>query len=304
MINPILASSARRRMRSLRTPIIVTLYGAALVAFALLYSFAPFSGSALTIGQMRQGVEGYTLLIGLQFALLVLVAPAMTAGSIAGERERQTLDLLRVTNTNSLSIALGKLLESFGFLCLLILSSMPVLSLVLFTGGVSLGQMVIATLFLLMTALAALSVGLFCSALFKRVAAATVVSYLSIFALGIVTLVPIFWDVDKLGEIYVASYSMGLNPDKISYVPLSFAMNPGLGLMCLFASQTQAQLVLSLFGRVSHTLSVSFVYMDFGRYLLYHMVFLGLFSIVLVGLSALLVRPRVRQKGQGKRRKA
>lgn len=54
-------------------------------------------------------------MIMLQFGMLVLVAPAMTAGSISGERERQTLDLLLVTNTGPVKLVLGKLLESFSF---------------------------------------------------------------------------------------------------------------------------------------------------------------------------------------------
>ena len=40
-------------------------------------------------------------MVMLQFGMLVLVAPAMTAGSISGERERQTLDLLLVTDTGT-----------------------------------------------------------------------------------------------------------------------------------------------------------------------------------------------------------
>ena len=42
----------------------------------------------------------------------------MTAGSISGKRERQTLDLLLVTNTGPVKLVLGKLLESFSFLAL------------------------------------------------------------------------------------------------------------------------------------------------------------------------------------------
>ena len=116
---------------------------------------------------MRLSVDGYAYMIMLQFGMLVLVAPAMTAGSISGERERQTLDLVLVTNTGPVKLVLGKLLESFSFLALLVMCSLPMLSLVLITGGATLAQVLISVAFLLLTALAALSVGLVCSSLFS-----------------------------------------------------------------------------------------------------------------------------------------
>ncbi len=299
MINPILASSARRRMRSIRTPLLITVYCALLVALLYFYAFEGFAKSTMTLSQMRRGIEGYTLLVVLQFGLLILVAPAMTAGSIAGERERQTLDLLRVTNTSSFSIAIGKLLESFGFLCLLIFSSLPVLSLILLTGGASFVQMLVAVLFLLLTALAVLSVGLFASSLFKRTVTATVVSYLTVFALGIITILPIFWDVQKIGDIYTAAQNFPTPLTSIEYAPISFITNPALGLFSLLVSQTQMQVG---FAGYSHTLMVTFDLLHFERYYVYHMIFLFGFSVVLVLLAAWRVRASKRDKAPRGRR--
>lgn len=297
MINPIMATSARRRMRSLKTPIILTLYSGLLLAFVYLYTFEAYGKASFTIYQMRRGVEGYIFLLALQFVLLVLVAPAMTAGSVSGERERQTLDLLRVTNTSSFSIAMGKLMESFGFLCLLILSSMPMLSLILLTGGVTFGQIMMSTLHLILVALAALSVGLFCSAIFKRTVTATVVSYLAVFAIGVVTLIPLIWDVQKISDIYTSARDNGITLENIVYVPISFVLNPGLGLLALVAEQTD--LLKSTMGQMSYTISVTFDLLDFGAYATYNMIFLAGMSVLLTGLSALRIRVR---KGTGTRR--
>ncbi len=294
MINPILASSARRRMRSLKTPIIITLYALVLLIFVYFYSFQAYGKATFTIDQMRRGVEGYALLIALQFVLLVLVAPAMTAGSISGERERQTLDLLRVTNTSSLSIALGKLLESFGFLCLLIFSSMPMLSLILLTGGVSLLQIMEGTLFLMAVTLAALSVGLFCSALFKRTAASTVVAYLAVFAIGVGTLVPLYFDVQAIGKIYTDAGNAGATLTTIGYVPVSFVTNPGLGLFSLLENQTE--MLQGTVSQFSHTLNVTFPLLPLGHYAAYNMMFLGGMAVLLTGLSALRIRVRKKDK--------
>ena len=116
LINPILASSARRRMRSWKTPLILLLFGAALLGIAFVTALMPLMGESMTISSARNGLDSYIVLVCAEFALIVLVAPAMTAGSIAGERERQTLEMLLVTNTGSFRIALGKLLESLGYL--------------------------------------------------------------------------------------------------------------------------------------------------------------------------------------------
>ncbi len=301
MINPILASSARRRMRSVKTPVIITLYAGLLLAFVYFYSFQAYGQATFTINQLRRGVEGYIYLLALQFVLLILVAPAMTAGSISGERERQTLDLLRVTNTSSMSIALGKLMESFGFLCLIILSSMPMLSLILLTGGVSFGQIMLSTLFLVVVALAALSVGLFMSSLFKRTVASTVAAYLGVFALGVATLVPLVWDVKTIGVIYDTAVSAGAAPEHISYVPVAFVINPALGLFSLAASQTGV--LQSTLGNVSHTLNVTFEMLDFGKFAICNMVFMVGISAVLVCLSALRIRAHGGDKARRKRRK-
>lgn len=301
MINPIMATSARRRMRSLKTPIILTLYSGLLLAFVYLYTFEAYGKATFTIYQMRRGVEGYIFLLALQFVLLVLVAPAMTAGSISGERERQTLDLLRVTNTSSFSIAMGKLMESFGFLCLLILSSMPMLSLILLTGGVTFGQIMMSTLHLILVALAALSVGLFCSAIFKRTVTATVVSYLAVFAIGVLTLIPLIWDVQKIGDIYTSARDNGITLENIVYVPVSFVLNPGLGLLALVAEQTD--LLKSTMSQMSYTISVTFDLLDFGAYATYNMIFLAGMSVLLTGLSALRVRVRRGTKNRRGRKK-
>ena len=204
MNNPIFAFSAIRRMRSARTPLLITLYSLLLALLAYFTVYGRFMGATVTLGDMRLSVDGYAYMIMLQFALLVLVAPAMTAGSISGERERQTLDLLLVTNTGAVKLVLGKLLESFGFLALMVMCSLPMLSLVLITGGATFAQVLVSVAFLLLTALAALSVGLVCSSLFQRTVTATVMSYLSVFALGIVTLLPLWHDVKRIGDLYDA----------------------------------------------------------------------------------------------------
>ena len=66
MMNPILASSARRRMRSLRTPVIITLYGLMVAAFAWM-QLSALNAPSIRLSTMRSGIDGYILILALQF---------------------------------------------------------------------------------------------------------------------------------------------------------------------------------------------------------------------------------------------
>ena len=245
MINPILASSARRRMRSIRTPILITLYGAMIFAVGLGAAFGAFASSTLSIFAMREGVTAYAAMLAIQFAMILLITPAMTAGSIAGERERQTLDMLLVTNTGSLRIVAGKLLESLGYVALLLVAALPTMCLTLITGGVTLADVLTGALFLLVTAFAALSVGVFASAVFRRTVTATVMAYLIVFFIGVVTMVPLVLGVRNIGSNYDAMFSSTMvssvavigGADGIGIGVNGFIYSPAMGLMALFADQ-------------------------------------------------------------------
>lgn len=290
MSNPILSFSAIRRMRSVRTPVLITLYSLLMAALGYAAVYGRFMDATVMISDMRASVDGYAMMLMLQFGLLVLVAPAVTAGSISGERERQTLDLLMVTNTGAGKLVAGKLLESFGFLALLVLCSMPMLALVIITGGATFAQVLEGVAFLLLTALAALSVGMFCSSLFKRTVTSTVASYLAVFALGAVTLLPLWHDVKRIGDLYDAMNILGQQLHTIEYTPIAFTINPGLGLFSLLADQTG--MFSTTLWSVSYTLGNTYQYLPFGHFTHCSMAFLAGASVLLTALSAWNLRVR------------
>ena len=189
MLNPILAFSATRRMRSFRTMLIVIAYMAALMLIAL-FVLSPFLKDEILLSSLGRSPMAYLVLLGVQFVMLLLIAPAMTSGSIAGERERQTLDLLLVTNTGSFRIVMGKALESFAVLALVIVCGLPVMCLCLLTGGISFGQILIGELFLLAEAFACVSIGVFCSSISRSTVLSGVLSYVVILLIGLVTALP------------------------------------------------------------------------------------------------------------------
>ncbi|MBR4537836.1 MAG: ABC transporter permease subunit [Clostridia bacterium] len=306
MLNPILASSMRRRMRTVRTPVILTLYALLPLVFAASSVFA-MSKSTLVISQMRNNVDQYIILTVLQFFLVILVAPAMTAGCVSGERERQTLELLLVTNTGSLRIVLGKLMEAYAYLALVVLSGLPMTCVVLAVGGLSLRLALFSLLFLLVCAFAAASVGLFASSLFNKTVAATVTAYLIVFAIGIVTLIPLFMGVSQaIHELYDGNAAQTLSSfsekEIAALIPPLLYMNPGLGLFALLMDQT------GLLNTTFSSLGYGYFYFDilsalsFRTFTLINMGVMLVLSLILIGLSALLVRPRRHPSRPGRKK--
>ena len=62
----------------------------------------------------------FAAVTAVELGLICLLAPALTADLISGERERQTLDLLLVTPLSRRQIVVGKLVAALGSLMLLI----------------------------------------------------------------------------------------------------------------------------------------------------------------------------------------
>jgi ABC-type transport system involved in multi-copper enzyme maturation permease subunit len=184
--NPIVAKEYRSRMRTWRSPVAMTVYIVLLGALGWAI-FAAMSSGGGPFGSLGSGTNyGQTLfgfLILFQVALLAFITPALTAGAISGERERQTIDLLFVTPLPPFSILWGKLLASMSFVVLLLTLSVPIFSLVFLFGGIELDQMLYGFLVTGVTALTLGLLGIAFSTLFRRTLAATVAAYGAAFVL-------------------------------------------------------------------------------------------------------------------------
>jgi ABC-2 type transport system permease protein len=184
--NPIVAKEYRSRMRTWRSPVAMTVYVVLLggLGWAIFSAMSASTRSAFNQGQAASFGQGlFIYLVLFQMVLLAFITPALTAGAISSERERQTIDLLFVTKLPSFSILWGKLLASMSFVLLLLLLSVPIFSLVFLFGGIELDQLAAA---FLVTAVAALTlgiIGLACSTAFNRTLPATVAAYGGAFVL-------------------------------------------------------------------------------------------------------------------------
>lgn len=181
--NPLIVKDAVSRMRSWRAPLVVTLYLGLLGFFGyMIFLLATVFSPGLRLGSAMIGTTVFVWLAVIQLSLVSLFAPALAAGAISGERERQTFDVLLVSRVTPLGIVWGKLVASVAFMLLLILAALPLFAAVFLFGGIDFGQFVVTQLLTVTTALSIAAVSLFLSALFRRTLPSTVAAYGAAFA--------------------------------------------------------------------------------------------------------------------------
>lgn len=136
-------------------------------------------------GVDERGLTMFGALQLLVLALALLVAPAVAAQSINGDRERGVLATLQVTRLTAGDIAVGKLAAAWGTLLVFLAATIPLIAWCVLEGGVSVGAVAVTTAVtaLLLGVVCALSLGL--SALLSRSTTSAVASYLVVFALTI-----------------------------------------------------------------------------------------------------------------------
>lgn len=135
--------------------------------------------------QGNSGDLGYRILanyfIAMMFTeagIIAFIVPAVTAGSVSLEKERQTLDVLLTTRLTTWEIIKGKYFSSYLTIVLLVLSTMPMMSLVFIYGGIGIWQMIYVFIVLYVYIAMIASFGVFFSALTKNTVASVVLTYI------------------------------------------------------------------------------------------------------------------------------
>jgi ABC-type transport system involved in multi-copper enzyme maturation permease subunit len=186
--NPVLSRELLVNLRSNRAFILQFVY----VTF--LGTLVYFAWSNLVVVEGRSGIAQvssgaaqslFELFFLGQFFLVALVAPTFAAGSITGEKERKTYEMLLASPLEPMTILIGKLLSSLTYLVLLILSSLPLMILCFLLGGILLSEIARAYLILILAAGTFGLISVACSSYFRRTSSALVVSYLVILPLAL-----------------------------------------------------------------------------------------------------------------------
>lgn len=204
--NPIYKREMTISSRSIRLPVIIMLFNSILALVAFLDMYSAISQVRVTAEiQYARFLELYIFVASIEFILLLGLMPALTAGSISGERERQTLDILLSTETTPAQIVMGKLLSSLSHAALLVISSFPVMALVFVYGGIRMIDFGLLMVLYIAVALFAASLGLCFSVICKKSTMATALSYGVLLFLLLGTYV-INWFVASMARTSAAGY--------------------------------------------------------------------------------------------------
>lgn len=231
-INPIYRKELKLSTRSLKLPIFFTGYIIILTLIACFACAAFFNSYSYSDSQYAAVISIFVCLAVAEFAMIMLEIPAFTSDAIAGERERQTLDILLTTNLKPIQIIIGKLLSSLSSLFLLTVLSLPVLGVTFAIGGIHLKDLLQLFLFILISMFFIGSIGIFFSAALKRTSAATVASYASLlFIMGgtLAILLLVLWiAILRAEQVYSIT---GVYPDiKLGAFPLILLINPAVNM--------------------------------------------------------------------------
>ncbi len=235
--NPVVVKEVRTRMRGGRAFILVTIHLLILGGLMAL-AYLVFSSSLNTSTSLEErrtfGKILFGLLVTLELVTICFTTPALTAGAIATEHERQTYDLLRVTLLSPTALVLGKYLSGLTFILLMLFTSLPMLSPAFIVGGMLPQEIAISLLILLVTAISFCAAGIFFSSRTSRTLVATVLSYA--FAIVIVFGLPMV----LLFLTTLFSASIAMNIGRISLATqvvlvylawLAVSINPGAAII-------------------------------------------------------------------------
>ncbi|KAA1257654.1 ABC-2 family transporter protein [Rubripirellula obstinata] len=176
--NPVLQRELLVNLRTRRAFLLLAVYQVLLAAVVLL-AWPTDERLDLTVSPPSAKKLVNLFFLG-QYVIASLMAPSFAAGTITGEKERRTFEMLLASPLRPAAIVIGKMVASLTHLGMLILASLPIIVLCLPLGGVSVYEVLAAYLGLIVSVILFGAIGVFCSSYFSRTSSSLVVSYLII----------------------------------------------------------------------------------------------------------------------------
>ena len=293
--NPIFQKETKASARSFRVPLLITVFNSILSIAALFNMYSVMEQVKMT-AEVRYSsfLELYIFVASIEFILIIFLMPSITAGSISGERERRTLDLMLTTNMSTEQIIMGKMMASLQTVLLLLVSSLPVLALVFVYGGVDGKDLILLLGYFAVTALFIGSMGLCFSALFGKTMLSSVVTYAAtlILVAGTYAFNRFFYSMTQFGQ---SSYGMIQDTaPKAGAGCYLLLLNPAVTFYVLINKQAGSNRVMEQFERHFGVLQAEWI----GQHWVGISVILQIvLSILFLKLAAYAIEP-VKQKRQ------
>lgn len=178
-LNPVLGRELKERMRGLKAFLAILVF----LGFLTLTVWLVYAGKrGLTVGfdlerQTRLGRDVLEWMLSIMLLMLLFLLPGLTAGAIAGERERQTLLPLQITPLTPRAILWGKVMAALAYLVLLIIAALPLFAVAYQLGGVTLSAVAKGVMSLVVVGVLVAAMVVAISTFAKRVQTATLLAY-------------------------------------------------------------------------------------------------------------------------------
>ncbi|SHI66669.1 ABC-2 family transporter protein [Clostridium cavendishii DSM 21758] len=273
-INPVLRKELKLTVRSFRTALMVMIYTAA-VAFVTMAMFygTSFTGRGRGVN-LQNYIYIYIAIACLESGLLLFIVPSLTASTISGERERQTLDILLSTKLSPFSIILGKLMASLSKVILLIISTIPMFSIIFIYGGVSIGDVLKIVSFLIVTTIFVGSIGVLISTFFKSTKGSTAMTYALVFFIVLGTLI--------IAAVYISYIFSTTMSNKSPEIPFWLYINPAIGFLSILYNQV---------GDLPFILGATNGLIGIKNAWIYNIIVQGVLSVVFLYLASIRLNP-------------
>lgn len=214
---------------------------ASLVLLFLAVVYVPgWTGSEQTIQSTAALANGFfSSLAYLQISAVLLLGPALTAGAIATERERRTIEYLFATDLSNVEIVYGKFAAALARMVVLLLVSIPILAIARLLGGIAYDRMLAVFAITASTAVSVVALSLTISVWSPRAREAVIRAYLCLFGLLVLPLVSVVLLPALLNQggqwlewfehvIWLVSKSLELLTAANPYVALTMVLAPDI----------------------------------------------------------------------------
>ena len=306
-MNPVYKNELKMSARSMQIPVLAVIFNSILsvVTLSVLYSIRQ--------GYIRNGSEPYSsmmllyvVVLTIEVVLLCLFVPSAAGGSIAGERERQTLDILLSSRMSVGEIVMGKLLSCISTAVLLVFTSVPILAVTSMYGGMQLSVLYQSAAYVGFFILFIGSIGVFCSCRFKKTTYASISAYGVIIALTLGTGLLVVLLNMAVGGFY-GNYFITSSTSELSYAYSSMvdtassasASHPVAGIIYLWLLNPAVTYVLIVFHQIGEMSLVENFLHELGaadvvvsHWLFISLIFQAIFIIVMIVLATKYLNPQ------------
>lgn len=221
-MNPVMKKELMVNSRSIKMSFAIMGVNAFLTLIAILAMAA--AGSSRSAYEYASLTILFPVLGCMECGMISLIVTIITSGSISGEREKQTLDIMLTTPVSPFSIAVGKLGSAMMIVMMYMITSVPIMAIAFVLGGMSWWSLFGLFAMLLYVGIYVGSVGIFCSSVVKKSVSATVLTIVIGVAIMVVT--STVFSIAYSAKSYYFMVMGDLQPVEPGMVPMILMFNP------------------------------------------------------------------------------